>query len=225
LIVVKEKPVEKLLEMTKNLRNVLVVGCNGCAGIYQVGGEKQAQATSMLLEMASRAHQGSLNKARHATVLRQCDKQLVATSLRPILEEYDGILSLGCGAGVQTLAEAFPEKMVLPGNDTVFIGAQERELGKLYELCRACGDCILDETGGICPVTRCAKSLMNGPCGGQAKGKCEVGGWKKDCAWVLIYDRLKERGRLDLFTMYRPPRDFRVSQPPREIGGDIGVRA
>lgn len=219
MIIVKEKPMENLVEMTKDLKSVLVVGCNGCAGIYQVGGEKQAQTTSMLLEMASKIHQGSLSKTRHATVLRQCDKQLVTMSLRPIMEEYEGVLSLACGAGVQTLADAFADKIVLPGNDTMFIGAQERELGVLHELCRACGNCILDETGGICPVTRCAKSLMNGPCGGQAKGKCEVGGWKKPCAWVLIYDRLKARDRLDLFSRYRPPRDFRVSQPPRELGG------
>jgi len=90
---------------------------------------------------------------------------------------------------------------------------------KFYETCRACGDCLLHETGGICPITRCAKSLLNGPCGGQSKGKCEVGGGKNDCAWVLIYNRLKERNRLDLFTKFRPPRDYRVSEHPRELGG------
>lgn len=216
---------DEVLESTKGLASVLVVGCNGCAGIYQVGGEKQAQVASMLLEMANKINHGKLGKARHATVLRQCDRQLMATSLRTIIDEYDGILSLACGAGVQTLAEAFPDKLVLPANDTMFIGAQEKELGTLHELCKACGDCILSETGGICPVTRCAKSLMNGPCGGQAKGKCEVGGWKKDCAWVLIYNRLKDRGRLDLFTLYRPARDYRVSQPPRELGPGLEVKA
>jgi len=89
---------------------------------------------------------------------------------------------------------------------------------KFIEMCRACGDCLLFETGGVCPVTRCAKSLLNGPCGGQAKGKCEVGGWTRDCAWVLIYNRLKEKGHLDFFTKFREERDFRISEPPRELG-------
>jgi len=134
------------------------------------------------------------------------------------MDDIDVILSMACGVGVQTLAEAFEEKSVIPAHDTMFIGMQDRELGKFRELCSACGDCMLSETGAICPITRCAKALLNGPCGGQAKGKCEVGGWSKDCAWVQIYDRLKQRDQLDLFLEFRMPRDHRISQPPRELG-------
>jgi hypothetical protein len=100
------------------------------------------------------------------------------------------------------------------------MGSHNREFKIYSELCKACGDCILDETGGICPIARCGKSLLNGPCGGFAKGKCEVGGWVNDCAWVLIFNRLKERDKLDLFLKFRPPRDYKLSQSPRKLGGE-----
>ena len=216
LIVLKEKPFEEIIENLAGSRKILVAGCNGCAGIYQVGGEKQAVLTAKMLEMAAKI-KGKDWSVVAATTLRQCDCQIVATTLRPIAEDCDTILSLSCGVGVQTLVEAFEDKIVVPRNDTMFLGSQERELEKFHERCRACGDCVLYEMGGICPVTRCAKGLMNGPCGGMSNGKCEVGGWKKDCAWVLIYERLKKMNRLDTFTVFRPPRDFRVSQSPREL--------
>lgn len=217
MIILKEKPLNEVLDYLSEGKRVLIIGCNGCAGIYQVGGEKQATMMAKLLEMAGKLR-GKNWELMPTTVLRQCDGQIVATTLRPIIDGYDTILSLACGVGVQTLVEAFSEKVVVPGNDTVFLGAQDRELGMFYERCRACGDCILYETGGICPVTRCAKGLLNGPCGGMSKGKCEVGGWKKDCAWVLIFNRLRQLKKMDSFTVFRPPRDFRVSQPPRELG-------
>jgi len=218
MIMMKRKQLDKILSMLSGVDKVLVLGCNGCAGIYQIGGEKQAEVEKTLIEMAIRLKQNRKIETSATTVLRQCDRQIVETSLKPIISNYNAILSLACGVGVQTLADVFEDKMILPANDTVFMGAQDRELGKSYELCRACGDCILYETGGICPITRCAKSLMNGPCGGMVKGKCEVGGLTKDCAWVLIYNRLKESNRLDLFEKFREPKDFRQLQHPRELG-------
>jgi hypothetical protein len=218
MIIMEQKPLEEILKMLEGIDNVLIVGCNGCAGIYQVGGEKQAEIMKILVEMAVKLKQNREIKTKACAVLRQCDRQVAATSLRPIVEEYTAILSLACGVGVQTIAQLFENKLVIPANNTKFIGMQDRELGKFYELCSACGECILFETGGICPVTRCGKSLLNGPCGGQALGKCEVGGWKKDCAWVLIYNRLKEKNMLDYFTKFREPRDFRARQGPREMG-------
>jgi len=95
---------------------------------------------------------------------------------------------------------------VLPASDTLFIGKTER-IGKFYDMCKACGECILDETGGVCPITRCPKGLLNGPCGGQVEGKCEVGEYENDCAWILIWKNLTEQDRLDLFMTFRPPRD------------------
>ena len=134
--------------------------------------------------------------------------------------DADAILSLGCGEGVQVIAEVFSDKRVYPANDTKFIGSQDRELDKFSELCSACGECILDKTAGICPITRCAKGLLNGPCGGQLQGKCEVDK-ENDCAWILIWKRLKERGEMDLFNEVWMPRDRRKSSSPRKIGGVV----
>ncbi len=158
---------------------------------------------------------------------RQCDKRMVESATRQLAGDCDALVSLACGVGVQTLSELYPDKPVIPACDTTFLGEHNPTEGKFHETCRACGDCILFETGGICPTTRCAKSLLNGPCGGQVGGKCEAGGWKKDCAWVLIYNRLKSRDRLDLFSKFRIPRDYRISEPPRELNSKTpaGMRA
>jgi len=220
LIIVKQKPLEKIFEMTKNLQNLLIVGCDGCAAVVQAGGEKQAEILKTMMGMHRRLGGKNGSKIKAISILRQCDRQIVLSSLHPLIEDCDAVVSLACGVGVQTLADLFRNKIIVPANDTEFLGMHDTKEGKFYEMCRACGDCILFETGGVCPITRCAKSLLNGPCGGQAKGKCEVGGWKKDCAWVLIYNRLKERDRLDLFTKFRIPRDYRISGHPRELGGE-----
>jgi len=222
LIIVQQKPLEQIFEMTENLQNLLIAGCDGCAAIVQVGGEKQAEILKMLLKMRRKLKGMPEANIKATSILRQCDKQ-IAASFRPLINDYDAVVSLACGVGVQTLADLYPNKLIIPANDTKFLGMHDTKEGKFYETCRACGDCLLFETGGICPITRCAKSLLNGPCGGQAKGKCEVGGWKKDCAWVLIYNRLKERNKLDSFTKFRVPRDFRISEHPRELGGEIAT--
>jgi len=228
LIVLRQKPFAEILKMIQGYDRILVVGCNGCAGIYQVGGEKQAKVLGMLLEMATRLKGGAV-EVKAMTTLRQCDRQIVATTLSPLVEDYEAILSMACGVGVQTLAEVFENMMIIPANDTQFIGMQDSESGTFYELCRACGECILFETAGICPMTRCAKGLLNGPCGGCVDGKCEVPvevrdengkvvqTIDQDCAWYLIYDRLKKAGRVDLFRKYRPPRNRAVSGSPRQL--------
>ncbi|MDH5481944.1 MAG: methylenetetrahydrofolate reductase C-terminal domain-containing protein [Candidatus Bathyarchaeota archaeon] len=223
MIIVQQKPLEEIFGMVENLQSLLILGCDGCAGIIEVGGEKQAEILKMLLEMRRKIKGLSQSKIKATSILRQCDKQIVASSLHPLIDDYDAVLSLACGVGIQTLGGLYPNKLVIPANDTKFLGMHDTKEGKFYEMCRACGDCILFDTGGICPITRCAKSLLNGPCGGQVNGKCEVGGWKKDCAWVLIYNRLKDRNRLDSFAKFRAPLDFRISEHPREIGGETVV--
>jgi len=151
-----------------------------------------------------------------------CDERLTRKAWRKIKKQIqetgkdiDALLCLGCGAGVQTLAEV-ADLPCIPGLNTHFLGKVER-LGLYYERCRACGNCLLGETGGICPVTRCAKSLMNGPCGGVLDGKCEVGGYVRDCAWNLIWERLRKFGRINLFRRVKPPRQFGLEAYPRGI--------
>jgi hypothetical protein len=216
LIIPKQKPLEEILKITDGIERLLIVGCDGCSGIYQVGGEKQAETLATLIRMA-RQVKGESGEIRHATVLRQCDRQLVATTLRPQLEGVQAILSLACGVGPQTLIDVFPEMNVLTAVDTFGMGGKDREFGHFFEYCSGCGDCLLNETGGICPMTRCPKALTNGPCGGMLNGKCEVGNYENDCAWYLIYERLKALGRLEEFRKYRPPRDWRVAQSPRRL--------
>ena len=130
------------------------------------------------------------------------------------MDQADAILVLACGNGVQTIGDHLESKPVIPGVDPLFIGEVIRA-GKYEEKCQACGECILDLTDGICPLTRCPKGLLNGPCGGYTKdGKCEVDP-DKDCAWILIYERLKERGHLDKMRQILPPKDYSELHRPR----------
>lgn len=213
MIVVERKEIGDIAESLEGFKKVLVVGCNGCVGIYKLGGEKQAEELAMLLKMTERL-EGKGIETDVTTVLRQCDKQIVADTLSPLIEDSDAILSLACGAGVQVLAEAF-ELPVLPAHNTSFIAVQERESDTFYERCIACGNCILHKTGGICPVARCPKSHLNGPCGGLYNGKCETDK-SRDCAWVLIYNRLKALGRLDQYKKINQPKDFSKAAYPRK---------
>ena len=216
MIVVRPKNPEEILGNINDFRRILIVGCSGCAATLQVGGKKQSDEMKADLETRLKAR-GTDAKIATALAPRQCDRHMVENATKQLAGDCDVIVSLGCGVGVQTLSDLFPDKPVIPAVDTMFLGECDSTGSGFRETCRACGDCILFETGGICPTARCAKSLLNGPCGGQVGGKCEAGGWKKDCAWILIYNRLKSIGRLDLFTRFRLPRDYRVSEPPRQV--------
>ncbi|MCS4540701.1 MAG: methylenetetrahydrofolate reductase C-terminal domain-containing protein [Euryarchaeota archaeon] len=214
MIVVERKNINDILENLKGFKKILLVGCNGCVGIYQLGGEKQAIELAMLINMGNKLKDKKID-TKAITVIRQCDKQIVKEELGPIITDCDIILSLACGAGVQTVAEVFENIPVIPANDTKFIGAQAREKGTLFEMCIACGNCILDKTGGICPVTRCPKSHLNGPCGGVYKGKCETDK-ERDCAWLLIYNKLKLSGKLESMKKIASPKDFTKAAHPRK---------
>ena len=137
--------------------------------------------------------------------------------------QYDLILSLACGVGVQYLAEILEPQEVKPGVNTSFLGANEAE-GEWGERCKACGNCVLAETGGICPITICAKSLVNGPCGGTNDGKCEVSS-EKDCAWTIIYNRLEKQGKLDNIRKIFPPKKYSTQMNPRRIVNEAYQKA
>jgi len=203
MIITVQKPYDKLLELLAPYKKIFVMGCGDCATICQTGGEQEVR------EMANRLVESGKVLTGRGTAEVGCDQRLVRLAIRKYEDNFnaaDVVLVMSCGSGVQTLTEV-SKKMCIPGCDTMFCGTIER-IGKFFERCRACGDCILYETGGICPIARCSKELLNGPCGGQDDGKCEVGLWQKDCAWVLIYNRLKEINRLDLLKKFRPPKDY-----------------
>jgi hypothetical protein len=159
---------------------------------------------------------------KEATIQRQCDKEYI----EPIIEmakECDVILSMGCGAGVQMVADLLEPMPVMPGLNTRFIGVSDGE-GSWSEKCRACGSCVLGEHAGICPIARCPKSILNGPCGGSQGGKCETDP-NRDCAWALIYDRLMKQGKLDNIIKVAPPKDYRAQDFPATQVNEDYVKA
>jgi ferredoxin len=191
---------------------VLVVGCRGCVTVCNTGGEKEVGVLASQLRLASQAR-GESRETREATVERQCDFEYIEPLL-PDIENADVVVSLACGAGVQQVAEAAAKLerpvQVVPGINTTFLGAAQ-EQGVWVERCQGCGDCVLEITGGICPIARCSKSLLNGPCGGSSGGKCEIDP-EVDCGWQLIYDRLAALGKLENISRVIPIRDWSTSR-------------
>jgi hypothetical protein len=150
------------------------------------------------------------------TIERQCEDEFIREAAKAIARN-DVVISLACGAGVQMVADRFKKTTVLPGVNTTFIGILEKQ-GLFTEKCLGCGNCIVDQFSGVCPISRCAKKLLNGPCGGSKGGKCEVDP-ETDCAWQIIIDRSRENGQMDKLKVYVPPRDWRTSYSggPRKL--------
>ena len=217
MIIAEQKPFDEIKGLLGEANKVLVVGCGTCVTVCFAGGEKEAGILATSLRMATRID-GQPKDVTHLTVQRQCEWEYI-DAIGDSVRQADIVLSLGCGVGVQALAERFPEAIVVPGLDTGFLGLPT-EQGVWEERCAACGSCILGLTGGICPIARCAKSMLNGPCGGSRDGKCEVSS-DTDCGWQLIYDRLKRQGRLDQLTDLTPPKDW---TPARDGGQRKTVR-
>ncbi len=212
MIVARRKPLSEIEAMLQDLSRVLIVGCGTCVAVCQAGGEKEVEILARQLRMRARLV-GRQQRFDEITLPRQCDPEFLEP-LTSLAGSYQGIVSLACGAGVQLLAEQFSAIPVFPGLDTLFLGVSESP-GIWSQRCRACGQCILHLTGGICPKTRCAKGLLNGPCGGTHFGKCEVDR-ETPCAWTLIYERLTKLERMDLLERILPPDDWNVvSQPAR----------
>ncbi len=206
MIITTQKPLDEILDFISPYSNILVAGCDGCT--QPPRGLRETKTLSQLLELGGKLRNKNF-VFKVTTVIKQCDSFLAASILKPQMDNVAAVLSLACGAGVQTLAELFPELPVFPTQNTHFVGAEDRERGILEERCIGCGDCLLAQTGGICPVTRCTKGLLNGACGGSKNGKCELDS-EKDCAWVLIYERLKKQGKLEFLKEFRPPRDYQL---------------
>lgn len=220
MIVAKQKPIEEIIGQIDGQEKILVLGCNECVTVCEAGGKKEVGVLASALRMYF-MNQGKKIEIDEETLERQCDREYVE-QLRERMAGYDAVLSLACGVGVQFVAEAYPNKLVFPAVDTCFMGGSE-ERGVWSERCQACGKCILGQTAGICPISRCAKRLLNGPCGGSTKGKCELSK-DIDCAWQLIINRLKELGRLDDYEKLMPIKDWsseRAGGPRKLIREDV----
>ena len=218
MIVAERKPFAEIKEMLSGCRKILILGCGTCVSVCMAGGEKETEILASQLRMAFEKENRQV-EIKEATIQRQCDREYIET-IRKRAGESEAVLSLACGAGVQFVAELLAPLLILPGLNTRFIGVTEAE-GVWSERCRACGDCVLSETAGICPVTICAKSLLNGPCGGTRDGKCEVDK-DKDCAWTLIYRRLQETGKLEKMRRIQPPKKHGIRiYPQRQVNEEF----
>ncbi len=213
MIVSVPKPMDEILESLSETQRVFIVACGGCPVGCKSGGEARIEQLAKALSESGRQVTGSAN------IDFLCDKALVGTRLGYYvaeLKEAQAVLVVSCGVGVQATAHMI-DLPVVPGNNTLFSQGMQG-LWPSQERCAGCGDCILDLTGGICPITMCSKSLLNGMCGGQHDGKCEVES-DRDCGWYLIYNRLKELGKLDNLKKAPRLRDFRkLDVPDHERG-------
>ncbi|MFX1302941.1 MAG: methylenetetrahydrofolate reductase C-terminal domain-containing protein [Promethearchaeota archaeon] len=214
MIITEQKDIDEIYKFIKPYSKILIAGCDGCC--QPPRSISEAKVLGQLLELKGRT-EGKELKWRAITVLRQCDDRIAATTVRPFIEEYDAIVSLACGLGVVMMNRVFPQILTYPAQNSRYGGAENAGENYYVEYCETCGDCLLGETGGVCPMAGCAKNLSNGPCGGQVDGKCEVGGYIHECAWVKIWERLKKFDRLDLFTKYRSPRNYMLWSSPRFI--------
>ena len=218
MIVAEQKPIDDIIRSVEPFDHIAVAGCGVCVTVCMSGGEKEANKIASLLSLF--AKENSQNKTITTTTPhRQCDMEFLDECEKEF-ENADCILSMACGAGVQFMAEKFPDKIVVPGLNTSFIGVN-RDLGYWTEMCQGCGDCVLEKTGGICPVARCSKSHFNGPCGGSGDGKCEIDK-QVECGWQLIYERMKRINQLEKLTELEEVKDWSTARDggPRAIRRD-----
>lgn len=205
MIVTKQKNFDDLLKSIANAP-VFIIGCSECATICHTGGEEEVLQMKSALEEKNICVTGwvildpACNLQNDKRLLRKCKKEL---------DKAKKILVLSCGSGVQTVSEIIDDIDVIPGTDTIFLGEITR-LTNFEKRCTLCGDCIQDLFGGVCPISRCPKSMLNGPCGGSVDGKCEVSS-DLDCIWDIIFKRLKEKGKLDCLKEIKKPKDWSKS--------------
>ena len=215
MIVAERKPVAEIRKMIDRYSSILVVGCDSCVAECAAGGRRETQLLAAALELSYKSD-GLDRVITEACLDRQCVDDFIEGIAHQV-PEHDAILSLGCGAGVQALARVYADKPIIPALDTLFIGETEMR-GVWQENCLGCGQCKLGYFGAVCPVTRCSKKLMNGPCGGSKQGVCEVNP-EIPCGWQMIIDRLRALGELDRLTEYVPPVDWSTSHcgGPRRV--------
>jgi len=211
MIITKQKEISAIYAMIKPYSKILIAGCDGCC--QPPRSISEANVLGQLLELKAKT-EGKELKWKAITILRQCDDRIAATSIRPFVDDFEAVVSLACGLGVVMLNKVAEKILTYPAQDSHFGGVQNLGENSFIQYCETCGNCLLAVTGGVCPIAGCAKHLNNGPCGGTVDGLCEVGGYTRPCAWIDIYKRLKKFNRLDLFSTYRPARDYRTATSP-----------
>ena len=207
MIIADQKPFAQVKGFIEDYNKILILGCGTCVTVCLAGGDAEAKILGSGLRIAL-AKEGKKKTMLEDTVQRQCDLEFVEPVFDRIKDEgIDAIVTMACGVGVNYLADRV-DIPVLPGVDTTFYGGSQGK-GIWSELCAGCGDCITHVTGGLCPIARCSKHLLNGPCGGSEKGKCEVDPATIPCVWQLIHDRLTKLGKIDVMKAITPMKDWR----------------
>ena len=213
MIVTQRKPSEEILSILKDQNKVFLVGCGECSTTCHTGGEKEVLEMKQFLEVQGKKVTGWV--IPNAPCIAAQTKTAFAQNM-PALKDTQAILVMSCGLGVQSVKENDRLKLeVFPALNSMF-GTLMDAKGSFHEVCSNCGDCVLDKTGCICPITRCSKGLLNGPCGGVIKGKCEVDR-DRDCAWVLIYKELERKGQLDKMKALSAPKDYSKTTKPHKV--------
>jgi ferredoxin len=212
MIITQKRDRTNLLETIKEYNSFFLIGCSECATLCGTGGNPELQEMKELLE--------SQGKKVTGTFVAKTGCQVLGTKveLKPskeALAETECVLVMSCGAGTQSAVELFKDKPVYPTNDSLFLGNMSR-MQMFDQRCSLCGECILEKTGGICPVTACPKGLLNGPCGGTNDGKCEVSP-DIECAWVRIYNRLENINRLDDLKVINEPKNWSANSNPMKL--------
>ncbi len=214
MIISKQKPFDEILASLEGCARLFLVGCAKCATVCKAGGEEE------LFQMQERLAAAGIEVTGSLVIDEACHMLRAGRDLRgrrDQVEEADALLVLACGAGVQSVAAAGQHRTIA-GLDTLFLG-NIRRFGQFEQRCSLCGECIVTETAGICPVTVCAKGLMNGPCGGMTEGRCETDP-ELECAWVLIHERLTARGDAEKLKKIVPAKDFSRMLKPGKLKVD-----
>jgi len=208
--ITRQKPFDEINEQLANFDRLFIVGCGTCTTMTKTGGIDQ------VLVMKDRLQELGKRVNGWTVIPTACDEmtEVAMKENSRAIEDASCILAMPCALGVHRIS-LYINRPIIPALDTLFIAVEDTP-GYFREVCAQCGKCVLGETAGICPVTTCHKGLVNGPCGGTNNGKCEVDK-EKDCAWTLIYKRLRDQDRLDLMRKYYPPRNFQVMPRPRTV--------
>ena len=222
MIVAERKPLAEILDMVRDCKKILVLACRGCVSVCSAGGEREAEILASLIRLGMKKN-GKSCEVIEGSLVRQCDREYIE-GIDQWQGQYDAIVSTACGVGVNFIANLRPADNVFPALNTTFFGGSA-EQGIWSEQCAGCGDCVLHLTGGLCPVARCAKSLMNGPCGGSVDGRCEIDP-NVDCVWQMIYDRMGRLDRQEEMAKSAPIRDWSTAGhggPRKQIRKDLTV--
>jgi len=208
MIIADRKPLEEILQMVKDSNKILILGCKGCVTVCNVGGMKEVGILSSILKIA-RKKEGRPLEVDEKTIERQCDPEYIA-HVKEMVHKYDAVISMACGVGPQFLSEAYPTQRFFPAVNTTSFGGATKH-GVWSERCAGCGTCVIHLYDGMCPIARCSKSIMHGPCGGSARGKCEISK-EVDCIWDMIVKKKMEKGRLGDLIQMKPTKDWRTAR-------------